>query len=67
MVLKAQKPAKGFTTIFACTHSLSASYVFTVNPIYLHMLHFKNSLSPPEPSYTSDFLYEGLLMLVDYI
>ena len=40
--------------------ALQRAYIFTfvtVNPKYLHILCYKNSLSPPEPSHIRDFLH----------
>ena len=47
------------TTALITLSASQRAYVFyiynAVNPIYLHLLYFKNSLSP-EPSYIHDFL-----------
>ena len=71
----AKGPAKGFTVLLPIpiTTVTSKHYqhhkepiFYTVNPDYLYIFYFKNSLFPPEPSYIRDFWYEGRLVLVDY-
>ena len=60
-----------FTTDLIMLPASQRTYVFKVIIqfilfIYTYILYFKNSPSPPEPSYIRDFLSKGPSMLVDY-
>ena len=42
------------------------STAYKISYLFTQTIYFKNSLSPPAPSYIRDFLPEGPLLLADY-